>query len=81
MTEQDDAVDFALAAYREEGTWTVQELAHDVLDEVETLASALRRFPAERLQLCQSAAGVEENRAGLYDSDCDLVQVLMLSAG
>ena len=32
MAEQQDGVDFALAAYREEGVWQVQELAHDVLE-------------------------------------------------
>ena len=37
-----DDVDFALAAYREEGVWQVQELAHDVLDNLEHLANALR---------------------------------------
>jgi putative tRNA adenosine deaminase-associated protein len=47
MAEQLDAVDFALAAYREEGLWTVQELAHDVLGDVETLSHALRRFPGD----------------------------------
>ena len=29
MADQQDGVDFALAAYREEGVWQVQELAHD----------------------------------------------------
>ena len=47
MTEQLDEVDFALAAYREEGVWRVQELAHDVLADVETLSHALRRFPGD----------------------------------
>ena len=47
MAEQQDAVDFALAAYREEGVWQVQELAHDVLEDVETLSHALRRFPGD----------------------------------
>jgi putative tRNA adenosine deaminase-associated protein len=47
MVDQLDAVDFALAAYREEGEWQVQELAHDVLSDVETLAHALRRFPGD----------------------------------
>jgi putative tRNA adenosine deaminase-associated protein len=42
-----DAVDFALAAFREEGVWQVAELAHDHVDDVETLASALRRFPGD----------------------------------
>lgn len=47
MADQLEAVDFALAAYREEGEWQVQELAHDVLSDVETLAHALRRFPGD----------------------------------
>lgn len=47
MTETDDGVDFALAAYREEGDWQVQELAHDQLSDVETLSHALRRFPGD----------------------------------
>lgn len=42
-----DAVDFALAAYREEGVWQVAELTPDHAVDVETLASALRRFPGE----------------------------------
>jgi putative tRNA adenosine deaminase-associated protein len=40
-------VDFALAAYREEGVWQVEELAHDILTDVETLSHALRRFPGD----------------------------------
>lgn len=47
MADQTDAIDFALAAYREEGSWTVAELAHDVLEDVETVAHALRRFPGD----------------------------------
>jgi putative tRNA adenosine deaminase-associated protein len=47
MADQQDGVDFALAAYREEGVWQVQELAHDVLGDVETLSHALRRFPGD----------------------------------
>jgi putative tRNA adenosine deaminase-associated protein len=47
MTESSDGVDFALAAYREEGVWTVHELVHDTLVDVETLAHALRRFPGD----------------------------------
>ena len=47
MSEQPDGVDFALAAYREEGVWQVQALAHDVLGEMGTLAHALRRFPGD----------------------------------
>lgn len=47
MVETNDGVDFALAAYREEGAWQVQELAHDQLADVETLSHALRRFPGD----------------------------------
>ena len=47
MADQVDGIDFALAAYREGGAWTVQELAHDVLEDIDTLAAALRRFPGD----------------------------------
>jgi putative tRNA adenosine deaminase-associated protein len=47
VAEQIEAVDFALAAYREDGDWQVEELAHDVLSDVETLTHALRRFPSD----------------------------------
>ncbi len=47
MADQLDGVDFALAAYREEGVWQLQELAHDVLSDVDTLSHALRRFPGD----------------------------------
>lgn len=47
MTEHQDGVDFALAAYREDGVWQVQQLAHDVLGDVDSLSHALRRFPGD----------------------------------
>jgi len=47
MAELQDGVDFALAAYREEGVWQVQELARDVRADVEALTHALRRFPGD----------------------------------
>lgn len=47
MPDQIEAVDFALAAFREEGVWTVQELAHDVIEDVDKLSHALRRFPGD----------------------------------
>ena len=47
MADQTDGIDFALAAYREEGVWQVQELAHDVIEDINTLAHALRRFPGD----------------------------------
>lgn len=45
--EQIEGVDFAVAAYREDGAWVVRELAHDLLTDVETLTHALRRFPGD----------------------------------
>lgn len=42
-----DGIDFAIAAYREEGVWQVANLAHDVLENAESVASALRRFPGD----------------------------------
>jgi putative tRNA adenosine deaminase-associated protein len=47
MSEQIEGIDFAVAAYREEGRWQVDELAHDVLADVPTLSAALRRFPGD----------------------------------
>lgn len=47
MAEQLQEVDFALAAYREEGVWQVQELAHDVLENLDHVSNALRRFPGD----------------------------------
>ncbi len=42
-----DGIDFALAAYREEGVWRLEELVHEVLVDVDALAHALRRFPGD----------------------------------
>ena len=47
MSEQIESIDFAVAAYREEGVWQVVELVHDVLTDVPGLAAALRRFPGD----------------------------------
>jgi hypothetical protein len=40
-----DGVDFALAAYREEGVWQLQELVHDVLGDVDALAPRCAASP------------------------------------
>ncbi|GAB2870403.1 tRNA adenosine deaminase-associated protein [Nocardioides pacificus] len=47
MADQLDGIDFALAAYREEGEWQLVELAPAVVTDVDTFASALRRFPGD----------------------------------
>ena len=40
-------IDFALAVFHEGGTWQVQEMIHDKLDDVAAFAGALRRFPGD----------------------------------
>lgn len=40
-------IDFAVAAYLEEGRWRVAELTPDHAGDVETLIGALRRFPTD----------------------------------
>lgn len=47
MSDQTGDIDFALAAYREEGVWTLAELTVDVVADLDTLAQALRRFPGD----------------------------------
>jgi putative tRNA adenosine deaminase-associated protein len=47
MSEQIEGIDFAVAAYREEGAWQVVELAHGVLTDIDHFAAALRRFPGD----------------------------------
>lgn len=45
MTEELDSVDFALAAFREDGVWQVQEMAAPAYESVASLTEALHRLP------------------------------------
>jgi len=47
VVEHDDGIDFALAAYREGGRWSVQELVHDHLGDVGAISHALSRLPGD----------------------------------
>jgi putative tRNA adenosine deaminase-associated protein len=47
MSEQSDGVDFALAAYREDGEWQLQEIASPAFESIDSLSHALRRLPGE----------------------------------
>lgn len=47
MSELSDGVDFALAAYREDGEWQLQEIASPAFESVDSLSHALRRLPGE----------------------------------
>ena len=43
----EDDVDFAVAAYRDEGTWRVVELNPQLGEDVDDLSDALGRFPSD----------------------------------
>lgn len=43
----EDDVDFAIAAYREEGVWQLAELHASLADDIDDLLNALKRFPSE----------------------------------
>lgn len=45
MTEQSDIVDFALAAFLDDGEWEVQEILPTAFESVAELADALHRLP------------------------------------
>ena len=47
MSELSDGVDFALAAYLEDGEWQLQEIASPAFESVDSLSHALRRLPGE----------------------------------
>ena len=51
MSEQSEAIadgiDFAVVAYREEGTWQVEPLAEDKVEDLDSLATELRRWPGD----------------------------------
>jgi putative tRNA adenosine deaminase-associated protein len=51
MSDQSDAnaegLDFALVAYREEGVWQVEQLGEEAVEDVDTLAGELRRWPGD----------------------------------
>jgi putative tRNA adenosine deaminase-associated protein len=47
VVEYDDGIDFALAAYREGGQWSVQDLAHDHLGDIAAISHALSRLPGD----------------------------------
>lgn len=44
---QVEAIDYALAAYRDRGRWHIDELSDPTLESAQTLVAGLRRFPGE----------------------------------
>ncbi|GAB3014803.1 tRNA adenosine deaminase [Nocardioides flavus (ex Wang et al. 2016)] len=47
MSEDHGEVDFALAAFREDGTWQVQEIAAPAYDSIDALSHALRQVAGD----------------------------------
>lgn len=47
MSEQNGEVDFALAAFREDGVWRVQEIASPAFDSIDSLSHALRQVSGD----------------------------------
>ncbi len=47
MSEQSGEVDFALAAFREDGRWHLQDIASPAFDSVDALSHALRQVSGE----------------------------------
>lgn len=47
MSEQDGEVDYALAAFVEDGAWQVQEIASPAFDSIDSLSHALRQVSGE----------------------------------
>lgn len=43
----EDDVDFAIAAYRDEGVWQLVELHASLADDIDDLLNALKRFPSD----------------------------------
>ena len=82
MTDMTDAevsaVDFAVVAYRDEGDWSVAELPGRALDDVETIARELRRYPGENGALAMIS--VDEDFVLVVRVQGSLVRVLLSDA-
>lgn len=47
IVEDAEGVDFALVAYREENEWHVEEIAEELLHDLDSLTAELRRWPGD----------------------------------
>jgi putative tRNA adenosine deaminase-associated protein len=72
------AIDLALVAYRDEGAWSLSELPGRALDDVETIARELRRYPGETGAL--ALLSVDEDFVLLIRAQGALVRVLLSDA-
>jgi putative tRNA adenosine deaminase-associated protein len=72
------AIDVAVVAYRDEGTWNLAELPSHALDDVEAIARELRRYPGETGAL--ALISVDEDFVVLVRAQGTLVRVLLSDA-
>jgi len=79
MTDAEvNAVDFAVVAYRDEGDWRVAELPGRALDDVDSIARELRRYPGENGALAMIS--VDEDFVLVVRAQAALVRVLLSDA-
>ncbi len=82
MAEITDAevgeIDLAVVAYRDEGDWNLAELPDRSLDDVDTIARELRRYPGENGAL--ALISVAEDFVLLVRAQGSLVRVLLSDA-
>lgn len=72
------AIDFAIVAYRDEGTWNLAELPGHSLDDVDAIARELRRYPGESGAL--ALLSIDEDFILLVRAQGTLVRVLLSDA-
>lgn len=73
-----DAIDVAVVAYRDEGTWNLAELPLHALDDVDAIARELRRYPGDTGALALLA--IDEDFVILVRAQGTLVRVLLSDA-
>ncbi len=73
-----NAIDLALVAYLDEGTWNVAELPGHALDELDTICKELRRYPGENGAL--ALLSIDEDFVLLVRVQGTLVRVLLSDA-
>ncbi len=75
MSEQIGEVDFAVAAFREDGEWEVQEIASPAFDSIESLSHALRQVATDDVAVAMVA--VDEDFFVLVRVDGPKTRVLL----
>ena len=73
-----EAIDLAVVAYRDEGTWNLAELPLHALDDVDAIAHELRRYPGDNGAL--ALLSIDEDFVILVRAQGTLVRVLLSDA-